>query len=126
MLPGIANCLTKVYYSRPLYSSSYASELEAILLALHHAPRHNRLPILSDNQAAILQVQSLLKGRTSLFRSVFASILREIQKALHSRHAPTHIAYIPAHVGFAGNTLADSVANWASWLPITQAYQKLV
>ena len=67
----------------------YDSELEAINLALHHAPRHSRLLIISNNQAAITQVQSLIKGRQSLFRSVFASIPREIHISLNSRHAQT-------------------------------------
>ena len=114
--PPFSQCLGCFPYCHPSAPTTHISHTAGGPLA----PRQNRLLILSDNQAAIHQAQSLLKGRTSLFRSVFTSILRDIRKALHPRHAPIHIAYIPVHVGFAGNTLADSMAKWPSWLPITQ------
>ncbi|HYT40901.1 MAG TPA: ribonuclease H family protein, partial [Methylomirabilota bacterium] len=98
----------------PNITSVTSAELVAILLALQFLPvlsSGQKITVCSDSKAALFSIQNHL-SRHSSHPNIISLILQKVHN-LFVRGVSVSLQWIPAHVGIAGNELADSLAKSA-------------
>ena len=86
-------------------------ERKGLALALAHAPRSQKICVLSDSTTAIHTALQLSGGAPPR-----SGIEAEIRHHLLSRQADTAVAWIRGHIGLEGNTIADNLAGLHAYL----------
>src|SRR5215469_6464860 len=95
-------------------SSSYTSELSAILLALHIMLSHHPDPtytVFTDSLSAVNALSNYSRPHPLL------TPIMEYLARLHARQKTVSICWVPAHVNIPGNEHADRCARLAHTLP---------
>ena len=99
----------------------YRGELCGLFMALHLSLPDKPLVIHTDSQAAKQAVEGYLQGKPSRWDSPSKSLVAAISSLALQRTAHWQIRWVKAHVGIAGNELADAAAKQALMKPAVLA-----
>ena len=99
----------------------FRGELCGLYMALHLALPDMPLVILTDSLLAKQAVEGYLQGKPSRWDSSSKSLVAAIGALAHQRTTHWQIRWVKAHVGIAGNELADAAAKQALMKPAVLA-----